>query len=136
MIDGNRLGNVPGMRVSVGEEIEISPFRRVNVDDRLVSGVPGETIAAYFIPTDDSLGDAWTLQTFDDSAWERGPTGLGFEGRDNFAELLNTEVDPREVNVEATNILARISFEIDDLSAIEDLEPDRDGLQRGSTFGL
>ena len=119
-VDGNVVENVPGVAVFAGQEIEIvSAPILTPMDHQLVSGVPGTTIASYFVPSDDSLGNTWTEPSFDDSEWETGPTGIGFERRDNFAELIKTTVDPREVDG-ATNIFVRIPFQIEDLNLLDD----------------
>lgn len=121
LMDGTPLGDVPGALVAADQEIQIvsAPISRA-VDERLVSGVPGETIARYFLPSDDSLGNMWTQPDFDDAAWDSGPTGIGFERRDNFEGLIETTLDPTEFADGATNIFARIPFEIENLDSIGD----------------
>ena len=34
--------------------------------------------ARFLVPLDGSLGASWTSRSFDDAAWESGPTGIGF----------------------------------------------------------
>jgi hypothetical protein len=53
--------------------------------------------AHFLVPTNGALGTAWTLPGFDDSAWTRGPTGIGFD-------LASTD---------STNALGRIVLAVD-----------------------
>ncbi|MDG2380686.1 MAG: lamin tail domain-containing protein [Pirellulaceae bacterium] len=119
-IDGSALGKLPGVQLTSGQSVEISSAPIVvPVDTKLVSGVPGESVASYLVPTNDDLTDQWTLPDFDDADWQRGPTGLGFDENGDLSEWIRTEVDPRAVQDGATNILARIPFEISNLADLE-----------------
>ena len=88
----------------------------------IVDGTPGATLARYFVPVDDALGDAWTAPDFVDDAWPEGPLGLGYEDTPaEFAPLLATAVNPREVAPGATSVLARVRFTVDDPAAVANL---------------
>jgi hypothetical protein len=40
--------------------------------------VPTTATASYYVPTSSDAGMNWTAMDFNDSTWDRGPTGLGF----------------------------------------------------------
>ena len=84
--------------------------------------VPQFTDARYFVPSDDSLGNGWTSNDFDDATWSVGSTGLGFENTPrSYQELIRTRIKPTEVAADSTSLFIRIPFVVDDLSEIEDL---------------
>lgn len=84
--------------------------------------VPEFTDASYFIPTNNDLGTTWTELGFDDASWETGQTGIGFDNRDNFTDLINTVVqNPGEVQDGATSIFTRIPFTATGVSELEEL---------------
>ncbi len=84
--------------------------------------VPEFTAANYFVPSDNSLGTTWTELGFDDSTWETGETGIGFENNPrNFTDLIRTRVKPAEVAPDSTSVFMRIPFTIDDPDAIKNL---------------
>ena len=113
--------DVPGMYVDPGQEVLISSAPLTfNSDTTLLSGVPGAMTATYFVPTDDSLGDSWAAPGFNDSTWSSGATGLGFDTGSDFENVLQTYVRPNESDPDATTILSRISFEVDDAQAVQD----------------
>ena len=119
LVDGQPLLPTKGITVPAGQTVAIvGPALQYFDDVQLVSGEPGETTAAYFIPTivDPLPGEAWAKVGFDDSSWQRGPTGLGFDVRDDFTELIETVADPRKLS--STTILARIPFQVTDLAAV------------------
>ncbi len=114
LVDDVALGNLTGIRIPSGQQVQfVSAPIEVPVDTKLVSGVPGESVARFMVPTNDDLADSWTLPDFDDADWQQGPTGLGFDENGDLSALIQTEVDPRAVQDGATNILARIPFDID-----------------------
>ena len=73
------------------------------------------TEARALIPTNGSLGRAWTELTFDDPGWIDGKTGVGYDYADLIA--LNV-VAMRNVN---QTVYVRIRFEVDDAVAIDKL---------------
>ena len=113
--------DVSGQQVVPGTEVSLSaaPLTFFN-DTVLLSGTPGQTMATYFIPTDNSLGTDWAALNFDDSQWESGPTGLGFDSGDDFLEVIKTTTpNPDDIQEDATTILARMEFNIDDVAAAQ-----------------
>ena len=50
--------------------------------ERRVLLAPGAS-GRYHVPLDDTLGTSWTDPRFDDSAWASGPTGIGFDAKDD-----------------------------------------------------
>ncbi len=73
-----------------------------------------------FVPTDDSLGTAWTGLNFDDSLWVAGTNGVGYDTRNDYDQFLGLDLDAppndqaptpmREVNGSA---YIRIPFQFD-----------------------
>ena len=119
LVNGEPVLLAKGMAVPAGQAVAITGPQLEYFDDvQLVSGVPGETTAAYFIPTvlDPLPGEAWAQVGFDDSSWRRGPLGFGFDTRDDFTELIKTVVNAKALS--STTILARIPFEVADLAAV------------------
>ncbi len=84
--------------------------------------VPEFAMARYFVPTNDALGTSWTAAQFDDSSWAAGPTGVGFEDNPGaYTDLLKSRAKPAEAAADATSVLVRIPFQVEDPSQIEDL---------------
>ena len=78
--------------------------------------------ATYFVPSDDSLGSTWTELAFDDSSWQSGSAGFGFENTPrNYVDLIKTRVKPIETAADATGIFVRVPFSVADPTAIEEL---------------
>ncbi|MHC4204386.1 MAG: lamin tail domain-containing protein [Planctomycetota bacterium] len=77
--------------------------------------VPEFTAAKALIPTDGSPGLRWTEAGFDDSAWLTGVTGVGYD----YAGLIGLDVGAMRNNNET--VYARISFEVGDISEIDEL---------------
>jgi hypothetical protein len=117
VVRGRPLDVVSVAVVNPGESILITgPEQRFFSDETLVDGAAGATTAAYLVPADDSLGDAWTATGFDDGAWNRGPLGLGFDSGTDFTELIKTQVSPNDVVPGSTTLLVRVPFEVVDLN--------------------
>ncbi|UCD53562.1 MAG: lamin tail domain-containing protein [Phycisphaerales bacterium] len=86
------------------------------------SGLQTETVlvaegaaARALIPTDGSLGLAWTRADFDDSAWLSGTTGVGFD----YPGLVGLDVTAmRGVN---ETVYVRIPFQVKDAASVRRL---------------
>ena len=88
----------------------------------LVDGARGEAIGRYLVPVDDALGDAWTAHAFDDMAWGEGPLGIGYEASPaEYSPFLATVVQPNLVHPQATTVLVRIPFQVEDPAVVENL---------------
>jgi DNA-binding beta-propeller fold protein YncE len=73
----------------------------------------------YVVPTDDSLGWSWTEKEFDDSGWETGKNGLGYENGTRSVVTLANEIktDVRDAMFGISpSLYARYTFEIDNAS--------------------
>ncbi|MFW6161242.1 MAG: CotH kinase family protein, partial [Planctomycetota bacterium] len=75
----------------------------------MAPGAPVRTL----VPSDGSLGLAWTEAGYDDSGWEAGTTAVGYEADTGYEALLGAEVAMRHVNPSA---YARIPFYVADPS--------------------
>ena len=73
------------------------------------------TEAKALIPTNGSLGLAWTELSFDDSGWINGKSGVGYD----YAGPIALDVNAMR-NVNQT-VYARIRFEVNDAGAIDEL---------------
>ena len=71
-----------------------------------------------FLPnlSDPGVSLQWVGESFDDSAWQTGVYGLGYEAQSGAENLIATTVD-----VGVRSIYSRAAFEIDDVSAVTDL---------------
>ena len=86
----------------------------------IVSGTPGETLARYFVPRDDSLGLRWTLPGFDDGDWTQGATGIGYENSpQDYDRLLRTDL--KDEMVGRTSAYVRVPFQLNSLDDIQQL---------------
>ena len=110
-----------GAYVNAGAEIDIVPIASVNNDTALISGVNGATDASYMVPVNNDLADTWTALDFDDAAWSTGKLGIGFGTSTGFDENYTTVVRPSLVNEDATNVLIRVPFTVDDLDSLDQL---------------
>ncbi|MBN1124286.1 MAG: lamin tail domain-containing protein, partial [Sedimentisphaerales bacterium] len=102
-----------------GEEALIpqpqGPQTEIVMTSTIISGNPGETLAYYYAPIDDSLGTQWIESDFD-QIWPSGHTGIGYERNPgdnvNYTSLIMTDIN--EMMVGRTSIYIRIPFEIED----------------------
>jgi hypothetical protein len=77
--------------------------------------------AKYFVPADNSLGSSWIAPEFDDTTWQAGAGGFGFEdGTSDFDGIINTEVRPNQA-AGGTSVYLRYAMELEDASAIDEL---------------
>ena len=77
--------------------------------------LPEPAPARALIPSDGSLGRRWTQVTFDDSSWQSGRTGVGYD----YGGLI--QLDVRQMRGVNTSVYARIPFELDEVPALDAL---------------
>jgi hypothetical protein len=73
-----------------------------------------------FVPTDESLGLAWTGVSFSPAGWIAGTTGVGYERGSGYQDLIGTNVDTAMAN--NTTVYIRIPFNVTDPAAFDGLE--------------
>ena len=47
----------------------------------------------WFIPKNNDLGLDWTLPAFDDSSWNQGPTGFGYDQDSRYSAFIGNGTD-------------------------------------------
>ena len=80
--------------------------------------------AQYFVPTDNSLGTAWSglAPPANAGQWQTGQLGIGFENApDDYEQLIKTRVKPADACATCTSVFVRVPFAVDDPSAIKQL---------------
>lgn len=78
--------------------------------------------ARYLVPGDNTLASSWYLPSFDDSAWQSGPAGIGYENNPgDYVDLIETRVKPTEAHAGATTIYQRYHFDVTDPSGYSNL---------------
>ena len=79
--------------------------------------LPSRVDARYLVPTNGDLGRTWIQVDFDDSSWDAGETGIGYErSGTNYAPLLRSRVPEGTVG-----FYSRIRFDTEDLGPISQL---------------
>jgi len=69
--------------------------------------------ARYLVPADGSLGETWTQEVFDDSAWAAAISGVGFESPGGVLEPLITTDIRGDMQGENGSVYLRFPFSID-----------------------
>ncbi len=110
-----------GLNVTAGHETEIVPIVTFNEDTPVIVGDNGAVDASYFVPVNNDLGDTWTALDFDDAAWQKGKLGVGFGDSTGFEDNYTTTIQPNTVNEDATNIMVRVPFTLDNLDGLDKL---------------
>ncbi|MCA9265772.1 MAG: hypothetical protein KDA60_18045 [Planctomycetales bacterium] len=78
---------------------------------RTIALVPENAAARYLVPKDGKLGSRWTQFEFDDSDWDTGTLGIGYEATPSFFDrYIQTTVRPSEVVSGANSIYVRVPF--------------------------
>ena len=62
------------------------------------------------VPTSGDLGLEWIETEFDDSGWQSGTTGVGYEDGSGYEDLINTDVGPDANDTNAT-VYIRLEFD-------------------------
>lgn len=92
--------------------IELIPDERI----RLVSPY-GQV--QYVLPEDDRFGRDWRNLVFDDSTWNHGFSGIGYEAVNGFESLIATSVQ-EEMRHELSSLYARYLFYVPDGYSLHD----------------
>ena len=73
---------------------------------------------SYHVPASGVLGLTWVEPDFDDSSWDRGPGGIGYEPRGDFDEYVGTDVGAilEDVN---SSIYIRIEFDVENAADVD-----------------
>ena len=80
--------------------------------------------AAFFVPTDNSLGNSWKNVPAPDNfdQWQTGAFGVGFENRAaDYQDLIKTRLKPKEACSSCTSIYIRKPFRLDSPDSVEEL---------------
>jgi hypothetical protein len=90
--------------------------RKLETPERLT--LIGDGVEArMLVPKDGALGTDWTAADFDDNAWRRGATGIGFGSPDDYGALIRSDIGA-ELAATYTSVYVRIEFDIADPSAL------------------
>ena len=81
--------------------------RTISTTNLLASGDAGR----YLIPVDNSLGNTWKSDGFDDSGWAAGASGFGYDASGNFSSLISTDLQGVMSNVNAS-VYIRLPFNV------------------------
>ena len=77
--------------------------------------------ASYLVPRSAEEAGGWRQSGFDDSNWNVGPTGLGYDNAAVFTDFIATDIG-RDVFEIGTTVYARVGFEMDiDKESIDSL---------------
>jgi hypothetical protein len=76
--------------------------------------------ASTHVPASSILGRAWTMPGFDDSSWQWGHTGIGFDTDGSLAGLINLDIGGQMLGVNPSAFI-RIPFNVADPSALNSL---------------
>ena len=87
----------------------------------IVSSNRQETNLRYWVPRNNSLGNNWTRLEFNDSSWQQGPTGIGFEksASGTYDPLIATDIV--DEMSDRTSVFVRIPFQLESLEDLNDL---------------
>ena len=99
----------------------VSPAARVAGSSSSMALVGPNAPLRVLVPTNGSLGLAWTAPDFDDAAWTPGVPGVGFERGSGYEALIATDVGAAMYGVNAS-VYIRIPFEVADPSSAALLE--------------
>ncbi len=93
LVEPGGVRTVSEYRPEYPAQVAYASYGRPMTTTRFAFATEGEAVR-YFVPTDDSLGDAWRDLEFDDAGWASGPTPIGFDQKSTttFAEIVATDV--------------------------------------------
>ncbi len=90
---------------------EVAPTAVIGGDASIEALLTSPTGARAFVPTDGSLGLAWTAVDFDDAGWTAGTTGIGYERRTGYEDLIGTDVGGAMDGINGS-VYVRVPFEV------------------------
>ena len=84
--------------------------------------IPSGTAAKALVPPDGSLGKTWTRIGFDDAAWDKVATGVGYDESSTYIPEFGAggNLGNRLNNIN-TSLYLRVLFDLADASAISKL---------------
>ena len=74
----------------------------------------------YLVPDDDSVDNIWMQTDFDDSEWDTGKLGLGYDTNADYDDVISTDLLTLMRN-KATTAFARIPFQVPNTVAVGEL---------------
>ena len=76
--------------------------------------------ARAWVPRDETLGLRWIEPAFDDSAWFQGRTGIGYEAKSGYENLIGIDLQ-RVMHNRTTTAYLRTYFQLEDLKVYDEL---------------
>ncbi|MEL0120535.1 MAG: cadherin domain-containing protein, partial [Opitutae bacterium] len=74
----------------------------------------------YLVPDDDSVDNIWMQTDFDDSEWDTGKLGLGYDTNADYDDVISTDLLTLMQDM-ATTAFARIPFQVQNTVAVGEL---------------
>ncbi|MEC8658695.1 MAG: CotH kinase family protein [Verrucomicrobiota bacterium] len=99
---------------------EAIPFQGGPIDTSLIND---ESSCRYFVPTDNEIGLNWVQADFDDSTWEVGKNGLGYETPNGplVPYVLTDTYDLMRSPGRASSIYIRYEFDFENIDNVNSL---------------
>ena len=96
------------------------PFQGGPIDTELINA---DSSCRYFVPNDDSLGLNWVKDDFDDSGWELGKNGLGYETPNGplIPYVLTNTFELMRSPGRASSIYIRYEFDFENIENVNSL---------------
>ena len=97
-----------------------TPDPNMNVEDPVLVFRGSDVSSRYFVPGDNSINEVWIDRGFDDSIWDAGQFGYGYENSPaDYQNEIDTRVKPTDVVPNATTLMTRTLFDLDDIGNFE-----------------
>ncbi|MFP6900720.1 MAG: LamG-like jellyroll fold domain-containing protein, partial [Opitutales bacterium] len=111
-LDGSDPRLIGGAVSSAAQVVQPSGMQNTILLD---AGAP----AKAFVPTDGSQGTAWTLPGFDDSTWQSGSSGIGYDTATTYRSLFG--VDVIAMRNKNASVYCRLPFTTTDITEFTNL---------------
>ncbi len=95
---------------------DVSPVAMVAGDSSFRALLASGAAARVLVPQDDTLGTDWVEPDFDDTGWILGTTGIGYDRRGDYDDLIGTDI--AEMDGVNASVYIRVTFDLDDLAEI------------------